>query len=140
MALKQLSVYAENKKGTLVKATTAIAAAGIDMKSICVADTEQFGIFRILTSDQEGAKKALENVGLTASARMIVGVALPNVPGGLNHVLQVLSDAEINIEYMYSILSPRTDTACMAIRVDDNEAAERLLTEKGYQVLSDADF
>ena len=140
MAIRQISVYARNKKGTLVKTTAALAAAGIDLKSICVADTEDFGIFRLLTSDQDSATRALNNVGFTVSSRLIAAVAIPNVPGELNRVLQILDDEGINIEYMYSIITNRTDMAYMAIRVDDNQRTEDLLKEHGYTVLSDEDL
>ena len=140
MALKQLSVIAENKKGTLAKATAALAAAGIDLKSICVADASEFGVFRMISSDVEGARQALTNVGLRVSTRSIAAVAIPNQPGELNRILQILNNADINIEYMYSIISNKADSSYMAIRVDDNEKAESLLVEKGYSILTESDL
>ncbi len=140
MAVKQLSVYAENKKGVLVKTTAALAAVGVDMKSIMIADTEEFGIIRMMVSDVEAAKTALKNVGFNVSAREVAAVAIPNETGELNRVLQLIADEGINLDYMYSIINDQTDKAYMALRVDDNAAVEALLADKGYQILTDADI
>lgn len=140
MALKQLSVYAENKKGTLANTTNVLAKAGVDMKSICIADTKDFGIFRIVVTDTEKALKVLKEEGFTVSKREVAAIAVENVPGELNRALQVLDAAETNIEYMYSIINNKNDKAYMAFRVDDNAETEALLKANGFEILTDEDI
>ena len=140
MAVKQLSVFAENRKGSLQKITEALAEAGIDLRSICVADTEDYGILRIITDNTEKAARVLKENGFTAAVKSVVGVAIPDVPGGLSKVLGILFDADINLEYMYSIINARRDQALMVLRVDDNDKAEKVLEENGIGLLTEEDL
>ncbi len=140
MTIRQLTVYSTNKKGALAETTAALASAGIDMRSICVADTEDFGVFRIITKEIDKALPLLKEQGFSVCAINVVAVQLANVPGELNRVLQMLNSADINIEYMYSIINKNEDKAYMAFRVTDNDATEALLKKNGFEILSEKDL
>ncbi len=137
MSVRQLSVFAENEKGSLSKIISLLADHGLDLRSICVADTERYGILRIIANRPDEAKKVLTDAGFTARVRQVVVVAIPDEPGSLAAILKILGDAGINLEYMYSVLHGAAEKAFMALRVDDNERTESLLKEAGYEVLSE---
>jgi len=140
MAIKQLSVLAENEKGSLKKITGALKENGIDLRSICVADTENYGIIRIVADDTKKAEKALSEAGFTAKTKEVVAAAIPDRPGGLDSILSLFDDNGIDLEYMYSIISSHKGDACMVLRVDDNEKAEKLLADNGIRVLNENDI
>lgn len=140
MTIRQLTVYSTNKKGALAETTEALASANIDMKSICVADTEDFGVFRIIANDTDKALDLLKKQGFSVCSIDVVAVQLANVPGELNHVLQMLNKEDINIEYMYSIINKNGDIAYMAFRVTDNAATETILKNNGFKILSEEDL
>lgn len=137
MAVKQLSVLAENRKGSLKRVLDVLSEANVDLRSIMIADTEEYGIFRMITSDTEKAAKVLREAGFTASYREVVAAAIPDKPGALNHVLTLLADAEINLEYMYSVINSKAESAYMVFRVDRNEEAEEVLRVNGIEILSE---
>lgn len=137
MAIHQLSVYAQNRKGTLGDVVQVLSDAGVDLRSICVADTETFGILRLIVDDNDKAFKALREADFMVRIREVVAVSLEDRPGALAEVLRFLADADINLEYMYSIINSEKNRAFMVLRVDDNEHAERVLSEKGIQILSE---
>ena len=129
MAVKQLSVLAANKKGSLKEILNVIANAGIDLRSISVADSERYGIFRMIVNDPDGAVKALSEAGFTSRTNEVVAVAIPDEPGSLLHLLTVLENADINLEYMYSVINSEAGSAFMVLRVDDNVWTEEVLKE-----------
>lgn len=135
MAVKQLSVFMENKPGTLASLAQTLADANIDLKAMTVADTKEFGIARMIVDDTEKALIALSAAGQTAKVREVCGFKVPDQVGGLAKVLTILGDNGISIEYMYAIVTSDSDKAHMIVRVDDNEAAEKILTENGVELL-----
>ena len=137
MAVKQLSIFVENKEGKLVTITDAIANAGIDIRAMSVADTQDFGIFRLIVTEPEKAKQALESSGCFVSITRVVGVAIPDEPGALAKVVNVLARNNINIEYMYAFIAVAKKQASVVLRVADNEAAEKLLLENGISLLDE---
>ncbi|MBR4767409.1 MAG: ACT domain-containing protein [Lachnospiraceae bacterium] len=137
MAVKQLSVLAENRKGSLKRVLDVLSEANVDLRSIMIADTEEYGIFRMITSDTEKAAKVLRNAGFTASYREVIATAIPDKPGALNKVLALFDEAEINLEYMYSVINSNAGSAYMVFRVDRNEEAERVLTANGIEILTE---
>lgn len=140
MAIRQLSVLVENKKGTLLKITDMLSEAGIDLRSICVADTEEYGIMRLIADDNRKAAEVLSNSGYVARVRDVVAVAIPDKAGGLNHVLHILDENDINLEYMYSVITARSDRAYMVMRVNDNDKTETVLRENNIEVLTEEDL
>ncbi len=140
MAIKQLSVFVENKKGALTHITGLLADAGIDMRAMSVADTQDFGILRLIVSDIAKAETTLKDEGLLASITSVIGAVIPHEPGGLNKVLQILADADVNIEYLYAFTAVSGKDACVVMRVEDNAQAERVLKENSIAILTEEDI
>ena len=124
MSMKQISVFVENKPGALYALTAVLAQGQIDMRALSLAETKDFGIVRLIVDDLYKATTLLKDAGYVHSLTPVVGVAIPDVPGGLNRVLQVLTDAKVNVEYMYAFLGGKdVDHAYMIFRVEDAAAA-----------------
>lgn len=140
MAIKQLSIFVENREGTLVNVTDAIAKANVDIRAMSVADTNDFGIFRLIVTDYDKAKAALEEANCFVSITEVVGVAVEDQPGALAKVVKVLADNNINIEYMYAFITVSKQYAFVVLRVADNEAAEKILTDNGVRLISEDDI
>lgn len=136
MSMKQISVFVENKPGALYALTAVLAQGQIDMRALSLAETKDFGIVRLIVNDLYKATTLLKDAGYVHSLTPVVGVAIPDVPGGLNRVLQVLTDAKVNVEYMYAFLGGKdVDHAYMIFRVADDKVAEAALAGRGIQVL-----
>lgn len=139
MAISQLSVFVGNNKGSIADITDILATAGINLHALNVADTDNFGILRLIADNTENALAALAEAGVIAKTRQVVCFEVPDEPGGLSKVLRLLADHDINTEYMYSLISGTVKSAYIVIRVGDNERAEQILTGAGYRVLTDND-
>ena len=140
MAIKQLSIFVENREGTLVNVTDAIAKAQVDIRAMSVADTNDFGIFRLIVTDYDKAKAALEEANCFVSITEVVGVAVEDKPGSLAKVIKLLADHNINIEYMYAFITISKQFAYVVLRVADNAAAEKILTDNGVELVSEEDI
>ena len=140
MTIKQLSVFAENKKGTILYATEALAEAKIDIRAMCVADTRDFGILRLIVDDAEKACDVLKKKDCVVSVTQVIGVAVPDVPGGLSNVLKLLAENDINIEYIYAFITVSGKNAYVVIRVNDNEKAAMVLMEHNIPLVTEADI
>ncbi len=137
MSVKQISVFLENKPGMLNQLTAELANSGINMRALSLAETKDFGIARIIADDTLKAMNALKESGFVASLTPVLAFEIPNEAGGLNKLLQTMTDANVNIEYMYSCLSLRgNSTAVMIFRVADTEAAESGLQARGLWSLT----
>ena len=139
MAINQLTVFVENKQGALVQITEALAAANVDMRALSIADTQEFGILRLIVNNNEAATKALSDLGYIIKNIDVVGVKIGDAPGKLSKALDVLDKANINMEYLYAFLTRTEKHAYVVIRVADNEAAEAVLTAAGFHIITDAD-
>ena len=136
MSIKQISVFLENKPGSLYAMTGVLAQNQIDMRAFSLAETSDFGIARIIVDDVYKTTTVLKDAGYVHNITPVLGVAIPDVPGGLNKVLQALTDAKVNVEYMYAFLGGRdADHAYMIFRVADNAAAASALAQRGIQVV-----
>lgn len=136
MSIKQISVFLENKPGALYAMTGVLAQNNIDMRALSLAETKDFGIVRIIVDNVYQATTVLKDAGYVHSVTPVLGVAIPDTPGGLNKVLQVLTDAQVNVEYMYAFLGGKdTEHAYMIFRVADNAAAASALAARGVQVV-----
>ena len=136
MSMKQISVFVENKPGALYALTAVLAQGQIDMRALSLAETKDFGIVRLIVNDLYKTTTLLKDAGYVHSLTPVVGVAIPDVPGGLNKVLQVLTDARVNVEYMYAFLGGHdVDRAYMIFRVADEGAAEAALAARGIRTL-----
>ena len=136
MTIHQISVFLENRAGQLADITGILADAQIDLRAINIAETADYGVVRLIVNDLYKTTTLLKDAGYVHSLTPVVGVAIPDVPGGLNRVLQVLTDAKVNVEYMYAFLGGEdVDHAYMIFRVADDKAAETALASRGIQVL-----
>jgi hypothetical protein len=135
MKLHQLSIFCENKPGSLVAPCRLLAHEGIDMQALSLADAERFGILRIVVSDWRRAKDVLEAGGFVANVTDVVAVEVPDRPGGLSEVLDVFEGSIINIEYMYAFPFARGEKAVLIFRFDQPDAAIEALRQAGVGTL-----
>lgn len=140
MAIRQLSLFVENKPGSLAGVTDAIADAQIDIRAMSMADTQEFGLIRMIVDDVETAKQKLNDRDLFVKITEVVGVAVSDEPGGLAKAVRIIADAVINMDYMYAFISVSKKNAYVVIRVDDNETAEKLLAENGFKLVTESDI
>lgn len=137
MAIRQLSVFVENKKGSLHEITDVLAKAGIDLRSMCIADTSDYGIVRIIADDPVRAQAILAEAGHIANVREVTAFAVPDAPGGLAQVLDMLEENSISIEYLYALVTKHVGKAYAVTRTDAPEKAEQVLSASGIELLSE---
>ena len=138
MAIRQLSVFAENKKGSLHEITDTLAKANINLRSMCVADTSNYGIVRIIADNPVAAKEMLDKDGHAANIRLINAFAVPDQPGGLAKVLNILESHDVDIEYMYALITTEDGKAYSVMRTSNTEETDTILTENGIELLDEA--
>lgn len=137
MAIRQLSVFLENKRGILHKITEILAKAGIDLRAMCIADTAEYGIVRIIASDPEKAREALTEAGHVSSVRKVNAFILPDTLGGLSKALSLLESNGVNIEYLYALTTTEAGKACAVVRTGDTEKADEILTANNIELLGE---
>jgi hypothetical protein len=140
MKLPQLSVFLENRPGSLMEPLRVLAAADINLVSISLADTEQFGILRLVLKDWEYAKSVLEKDGWVVNVSDVVAVDVDDQPGGLAKMLAILAEAGINIEYMYAFALRRNVKAVLLFRFEDPDAAIEALEKAGIGVIQEEEL
>ncbi|HNU71050.1 MAG TPA: amino acid-binding protein [Thermodesulfobacteriota bacterium] len=138
MKLTQLSVFLENKPGRLTEPCRVLAEEGIDILTLSLADTQQFGILRILVRDWERAREVLEQAHCVVNATEVVALEVEDRPGGLLDVLRVIEQCTINVEYMYAMTFRRGNKAIIIFRFENPEEAVQRLSTKGISMI-DAD-
>ena len=140
MTINQLSIFVENKAGTVAEITKSIANAGVSIRALSVADTQEFGILRLIVSDVEKAKEALHENDCVVSITKVIGVEIPDVAGGLSSVLELMSENNINVEYLYAFITISGQHAYVVLRVEDNDKAAKILKENGVKLVTQADI
>lgn len=140
MTINQLSIFVENKAGTVAEITKSIADAGVSIRALSVADTQEFGILRLIVSDADKAREALHENECVVSVTKVIGVEIPDVAGGLSAVLQLMSENNINVEYLYAFITISGQHAYVVLRVEDNDKAAKILTENGVKLVTQADI
>jgi len=141
MSIKQLSVLLENKPGSLCEVTKLLYEGGINIRALTVADTNDFGILRIITDDQSKAAKILSDDQHIVAVTDVVVASMNDVPGSISNIFKVLSEADITVEYTYAFLSDKTHIdSAVVLRVDDNEKAEKVLHDAGISLADDEIF
>ena len=136
MSIKQISIFMENKPGALLGVTTVLAENNIDMRAFTLAETSDFGIARIIVDDVYKTSTVLRDMGIVYSISNVLGVVIPDVPGGLNQVLQILTEEEINVEYMYAFQDGKNISgAFMIFKVADEVRAAAVLTGRGIRLV-----
>jgi hypothetical protein len=135
MKIHQLSLFLENKPGRLSEPCNVLANAGINILTLSLADTQQFGILRLIVRDWQKAKDVLGEAGFVVNVTEVVATEVADKPGGLAHVLDLLEAGGINIEYMYAFTFRNEDKAVLVFRFDNPDAAIDLLKSKEINVV-----
>lgn len=132
MLTEQLSVFLENKKGRLFAAADVLAAHGINIRALSLADTAEYGILRLIVDQPEKGKEILTNAGIVVRVTKVIALPMEDVPGGSLAVLRLLSEQNINVEYMYASVSQQSGKAFLVLQVDDRETATEALKKAGF--------
>lgn len=140
MAIKQLTVFIQNKKGTVVSVTDILSKNNINLRALSIAETQDFGILRMIVSDEKAAEAVLSENGHLIKVIDVVGVKIGDKPGKLTAALDVLDKADINVEYLYAFMARTENHAYVVLRVEDNAVAENLLTDAGFKMITEADI
>ncbi len=139
MSLKQLTVFVENKQGSLVDITETLATNHVNLRALSIADTQDFGLLRLIVNDNEVASSVLTEKGYVLKITEVIGVKIGDQPGMLSKALSVLAAAGINVEYLYAFMSRTEKHAYVVLRPTDNAAAEAALEAAGFHRITDAD-
>ena len=139
MSLQQLTVFVKNERGALVEITDTLAAHNVNIRALSIADTEEFGILRMIVSDNAVAAATLTEQGYLLKMTDVVGVKIGDAPGKLSKALAVLDEAKINMEYLYAFMSRTEKHAYVVLRVANNAAAEAALEAAGFHLITAAD-
>ncbi|MGN0795361.1 MAG: amino acid-binding protein [Christensenellales bacterium] len=129
MLVNQIAVFLENRAGRLLSLSKALSDAKIDLVSLNIADTSDFGIVRMITSDNEKAIKALKDAGFVVKENELIGIEVDDVPGGLTKVLEGLASSDIDIEYLYSYAKNKSSKATILVKAADLDKANSILKE-----------
>ena len=136
MYIDQISVFMENKKGRLSSLTRTLAQNNIDLVAMSIADTSDYGIMRAIVTHTEKAEKVLKEAGFMVSTTKVLGVLVPHTPGGLADVLQIFTDGDISVEYLYSFVNTHGGNALIMFKVDPAEKAIELLKQNGIELIT----
>ena len=139
MSIKQLTVFVENKQGTMVSITDLLAENNVNIRALSIAETEDFGILRLIVNDEASAENTLKDNGYLIKVTEVVGVKIGDAPGKLSAALGVLDKSNINVEYLYAFMARTEKHAYVVLRVEDNAKAERSLEDAGFHLITDAD-
>ena len=140
MKAEQISVFLENTQGRLAEVTGILSAASVNIRALSLADTSDFGVLRLIVSDNQKAEEALKAEGFTVGKTSVVAVEVSDTPGGLHNILSFLGDNGINVEYMYAFVQQSGDNAVMIFRFDDIDGAVKILTENGVRVIGGSEL
>ncbi len=136
MKLKQVSIFLENKKGRLWNALSILRESGMNIRALSIADTSEFGILRIVVPDPEKAKEALEASNFVVKITDVIAVEVPDTPGGLEGILEILNKSDTNVEYIYAFVEKKGEKAVVVLRTEDIDEGIAALKEGEATVLS----
>ncbi len=140
MTAKQISVFLENKPGQLAEFTRLLNQNQINMHALSLADAEDFGILRLIVDDSYKAACVLKEAGYVFSITSVLAVEIPDQPGSLVHILDLLGQNDVNLEYTYAFTSRRKDRAYMILRVADNQKAGEVLNKNGIRLICQSEL
>ncbi len=136
MLVKQISVFLENKSGRLAEVTRTLSSQNIDIRALYIADTTEYGILRMIVDQPEAALEALTNNGFTVSSTDVIAIAVADLPGTLDNALEILSEGEISVDYLYAFVGRSSNDAIVIIRVEKPVLALEKLQLADIRVLS----
>jgi hypothetical protein len=137
MKITQISVFLENRKGRLYEVCSILGDAGINIRALTIAETESFGVLRLVVDKPSEAADLFRKQGITANLTDVVAAEVPDTPGGLANVLKTLSDNDVNVEYMYGFVEKHSENALLVFRFDNPELAAQVLRENGLAVIDE---
>jgi len=140
MAIKQLTIFVQNSKGTVATVTDILSKNDINIRALSIADTKDFGILRLIVNDEKTAEKVLREQGYLIKTIDVVGVKIGDAPGKLTAALDVLDKADVNVEYLYAFMARTEKHAYVVLRVEDNSIAENALENAGFHLITDPDI
>ena len=140
MKIKQISVFLENRKGRLSDICSMLGAAGVNIRALTIAETETFGVLRMVVDKPAAAMEVFRTHSVTANQTEVVAVEVPDTPGGLAKVLNILTDNDLNVEYMYGFVEKFTENALLVFRFDDPEKAHQTLKANGVNIVGEHDI
>lgn len=140
MSAKQLSVFLENAPGSLADFCAVLEKNDINMRAMCLAESQDFGLLRFVTDDAEAANAVLKKEGFICAVSEIIAVEIEDKAGSLTKILSVIGNAGINLEYSYAFLSKNADKAYSVLKVSDAEAGEKVLCESGIRTIGQEEF
>jgi len=135
MKVEQISIFIENKSGRLAEVCGILGNAGVNIRALSLADTSDFGILRLIVKDSEKALSVLKKRHFTVSKTDVIGVEVPDSPGGLSKILQILDQNAVNVEYMYAFVERSGDNAVIIFRFDNVDEAISVLSSNGIKIL-----
>ena len=140
MKLKQLSVFLENRPGRLRELCGLLAENGINIVTLSLADTEQFGILRLIVKEHDKAKALLDQNGFVTKLTDVLAVEVPDQPGGLSSILQIEEESGVSVEYMYAFTIKSGENAILLFRFDDMDKALDALRKANLNIVGSADL
>ena len=140
MKIKQISVFLENRKGRLYEVCSLLGKSNINIRALTIAETETFGVLRMVVDKPTEAIDVFRKNSITANQTEVIAVEVPDTPGGLAHVLKILSDHDVNVEYMYGFVEKFSENALLVFRFDDPAMAHQVLSQNGVNVVTEDDI
>lgn len=140
MKIKQISVFLENRKGRLYEVCSLLGKAKINIRALTIAETESFGVLRMVVDKPAEAVELFRKNSITSNQTDVVAVEVPDTPGGLANVLKILSDNNVNVEYMYGFVEKFSENALLVFRFDDPSRAQQVLSDNKVNVVTEDDI
>jgi hypothetical protein len=134
VAIKQISLFVENKPGRMAKVSKTLSDAGVNIRALTVAEAGDFGVIRMVVDDPEKGYKVLHDGGFTVSETEVLAVEMKDIPGGLYEIVNTLGESEVNVDYAYAFVTTKAERALLIIRVDNLEKARKVLTDAGIKL------
>ena len=139
-AIKQISIFAENKPGRMAGVAKALGDAGVNIRALTIAEAGDFGVIRMVVDDTERGYTALREKGFMVSETDVLAVEIKDVPGGLYEIANSLGMNNVNVEYAYAFVTAKAERAMLILRVDDVKRAAEVLSEAGVRVATRAEI
>jgi len=139
-AIKQISIFMENKYGRMARVAKVLADANVNIRALTIAEAGDFGIVRMVVDDTEKGYKVLRDEGFTVSETDVLAVAITDSPGGLYEIANTLGENNINMDYAYAFVTAKSERAMLILRVDDISGATRVLNEAGIRIATKAEI
>lgn len=136
MFIKQISVFAENKPGSIMEITGVLKDAGVNIRAMSIADNADFGIVRMIVNTPNEAAKALRDMGMTVVETPVIAISVGDTPGSFHGALEALYEGAVTIEYSYAFVAPVGGGATVILRCAEPDTAVELLKKHGTRMLT----